>query len=212
MKITFPAFAFLLIFMSCAQQKADRAETEKVQKLIQDFEKGWGQNSQAGDSTRHALAALPGRNEYILYCRAWKNAETGNLPTALKTADSLVMGFPAFEKGIYLRANLRLDNKDTSGSLSDFERCLKKNPGFYECRMNRGIIFFSRQMPDLAYQDFREAVKLRPESAEARLNLGNAQFALGQLDSACLQWNRAAASGLEKASLLTGKFCQTPKP
>jgi tetratricopeptide (TPR) repeat protein len=212
MKSIFPALAFLLMFMSCSRQKADQAEADKVQKLVQDFENSWGQNSPAGDSARLALAALPGRNEYILYCRAWKNAEKGNLPSAIKTADSLVMGFPSFEKGIYLRANLRLENKDTSGSLSDFERCLKRNPAFYECRINRGIIFFSKQMPDLAYQDFREAVKLRPQSAEARLNLGNAQFALGQLDSACLQWNNAAASGLEKAAQLAGKFCQSPKP
>jgi len=154
---------------------------------------------------------LPGRNEYILYCRAWKQASEGNKDRALKTADSLVMGFPAFYKGIYLRANLRLENRDTSGSLSDFERCLKKNPLFFECRMNRGSLFFTKGMPDMAFQDFKEALKIKPGNAQALLNLGNAHYALGQPDSACIQWSKAAESGLKEALEAKEKRCLSEK-
>lgn len=196
----------LFLLVSCTSTGSEGPGEQEL-RLREAFEKQWGERSAGSDSVRIALAALPGRNEYILYCRAWKLASDGNNTKALKTADSLVMGFPAFEKGIYLRANLRLENRDTSGSLSDFERCLKKNPLFFECRMNRGSLFFSKKMPDLAYLDFKEAVKIRPDNAEARLNLGNAQFALGQPDSACLQWTKAAEAGLLSALEIQKKLC-----
>ena len=200
-------FPVVLFFAFGCSGSSSRLPDASLLKLQERFEKQWGEKSAAGDSVRLALAALPGRNEYILYCRAWKHAGRHNLAQALKTADSLVMGYPAFEKGIYLRANLRLENRDTSGSLSDFDRCLKKNPAFFECRMNRGSLFFVQKMADLAFLDFREAVKLRPENAEARLNLGNAHFALGQADSACVQWKTAASAGSAAANEISNKLC-----
>jgi tetratricopeptide (TPR) repeat protein len=202
--------AILLILISCSKPSADNTGEQEL-RLREAFEKQWGERSEGSDSVRLKLAALPGRNEYILYCRAWKLASEGNRDRALKTADSLVMGFPAFDKGVYLRANLRLENRDTSGSLSDFERCLKKNPLFFECRMNRGSLFFSKGMPDLAFQDFKEALKIKPADAQAMLNMGNAQYALGQPDSACQQWSKAAASGLKEAVEISEKLCLSVK-
>lgn len=198
--------AILFMLLSCSKPSAENTGQQEL-RLREAFDKQWGERTPGSDSVRIALAALPGRNEYILYCRAWKLASEGNKDRALKTADSLVMGFPAFFKGIYLRANLRLENRDTSGSLSDFERCLKKNPQFFDCRMNRGSLFFSQGLPDMAFQDFKEALKIKPENAQAMLNLGNAHFALGQPDSACLQWTKAAEAGLEAAAEIRKKLC-----
>lgn len=201
------AIPFILLLVFSCSGPSDNKDTERLIRLQEAFEKQWGENTAASDSVRIALAALPGRNEYILYCRAWKLALEGKKPAALKTADSLVMGYPAFEKGTFLRANLRLENRDTSGSLADFDRCLKRNSAFFECRMNRGSLYFSRKMPDLAYLDFKEAVKLRPENASAIFNLGNAQYALGQVDSACLQWKKAENAGFSSAKGILQKFC-----
>ena len=201
----------LFFLISACNKPVENEQALLATKLAESFEARWSVPGPASDSVRNALASLSIRNEYTLYSRAWQLAGKGNLPAALKTVDSLVMGFPGFVKGTYLRANLRLENKDTIGSLSDFERCLKRNPAFFECRMNRGSLFFSKNMPDLAFKDFKEAVKLQPANPEARLNLGNAQFALGQLDSACIQWQFASKSGNSSAATLSEKFCPSPK-
>jgi tetratricopeptide (TPR) repeat protein len=205
-----PVSILLLLLFSCNKPAEEQANGQE-QRLHEAFETQWGEKSAGSDSVRLALASLSGRSEYILYCRAWKLAGEGNNARALKTADSLVMGFPSFEKGIYLRANLRLEAKDTSGSLDDFERCLKRNPGFFECLMNRGSLFFSKKMPDLAYRDFREALKIKPKNSQARFNLGNTQFALGQADSACFQWKIAEDAGMKEAAEIREKLCRSSK-
>lgn len=198
------------LFFACGN-KAEREESHTEQVLAQAFEKNWGIKSATSDSIRMALANLPARNQYTLYCRAWKMAGQSRLTDALKSADSLVMGFPRFEKGIFLRANLRLENGDTSGSMSDFERCLKRNPRFFECLMNRGSLFFSSRMPDLAYKDFKEAVRLKPQNPEALRNLGNSFLALGQPDSACRYWKQAQDKGATNLEVLMQNHCPTNK-
>ena len=193
-------------FFSC-NRPPENSQLNEREMLAEAFEKNWGKTGSEADSARLKLAGLPGRNEYILYARAWKKAKESRFAEALKTADSLVMGYPRFEKGIFLRANLRLENGDTSGSLGDFERCLKRNPDFFECRMNRGALFFVRKMPDLAFQDFKVAQRLRPSDPEALRNLGNSFLALGQSDSACVQWKKSLASGGKDMKDLIQKYC-----
>lgn len=210
MKAAIASLVISLLFFACSSE-LEKNENHELALLEIKFEELWGKNSPASDSVKYALARMHGRNARILYSRAWKLASEKQLSRALKTADSLVMGYPAFDKGIYLRANLRLENHDSTGSLEDFERCLKKNPRFFECRMNRGSLFFSRNLPDLAYQDFREALRINPGSPEAKLNMGNAQYALGRPDSACFFWKNAAASGLKMGDEMAAKFCN-PQP
>jgi len=201
-------FVVLMATSSCTKPEANKQQEDtKLKELCIDFEKSWGQSGAEVDSLRNAIAGLPGIDACRLYCRSWKKAREKRFPIALKTADSLVMGFPKFEKGLFLRASLRLENGDTNGSVSDFEKCLQRNPGFFEARMNRGALFFSRKMPDLAFQDFKQAVSLKPEHAGARQNLGNAFLALGQADSACRCWKDARLLGSPDALSLLDKFC-----
>jgi predicted Zn-dependent protease len=195
------------ISVSCSERKPSADGAVEKQHLIEAFEAGWGIRNTRTDSVRYQLASLPGNDPYQLYCRAWKKAKEKQLSSALKTADSLVMGFPKFEKGIFLRANLRLENKDTSGSISDFERCLRKNPGFFEARMNRGSLYFQKNMVDLAYQDFREASRLKPGDANVGRNLGNTFLVLGKPDSACFHWSNSAMLGDTVSENLLQQYC-----
>jgi tetratricopeptide (TPR) repeat protein len=204
---------FLLLLQACSNPDGPQRQlSEEDQKLYESFNKNWGQSGPGVDTVRQAIAALPGIDEYRLYCRSWKKARAGNLSGALKTADSLVMAFPSFEKGLFLRAGLRQENGDTAGSQTDFDRCLRRNPSFFEARMNRGALLFSRKMPDLAFQDFRAALSLRPSSPEVLHNLGNACLALGKPDSACRYWASAQKLGSRDASMRIQQFCIGEKP
>ena len=203
----------LLLLQACRQSETETQQLpEKDRKLYESFEKNWGKSGPATDSVRQAIAGLPGVDEYRLYCRSWKKARAGNLPGALKTADSLVMAFPSFEKGLFLRAGLRQENGDTTGSREDFDRCIKRNPAFFEARMNRGALLFDQRLPDLAFQDFRAAIVLRPSSPEAKRNLGNAFLALGKADSACRYWTEAQNLGSKDAGRLIQQYCKTNRP
>jgi tetratricopeptide (TPR) repeat protein len=62
-------------------------------------------------------------------------------------------------------------------------------------------------MADLAYQDFREALRLRPGNPDAQLNLGNAFAALGQRDSACHYWSKARRNGAQEVEKQLAQYC-----
>jgi tetratricopeptide (TPR) repeat protein len=197
-------FFFVLLLLSCANEKGDPSFAS----IQTDFEQTWmGKDSVQTDSIRRKIAGFKALNEYTLYCRAWLQSKNGNKSRALKTADSLVMGFPGFIKGYYLRANIRAELNDTEGAIADFGKAIKRDPTFFEAYMNRGSLQFSRKHPDEALKDFESAAKLKSGNEEVLLNLGNARMALGQPDSACICWNKATQKGNEKAKALVERFC-----
>ena len=205
-------FLSIILLAAVFSCQSDHPENE-LQSISVGFDSTW--NSTSPETIRRIrtrIAAMPGRNEYILYCRAWVLSRNGEKAKALKTADSLVMGYPAFIKGIYLRANLRAESKDTEGSIADFNKALKKDPVFFEALMNRGAVHFSNQHPDLALKDFQAANKLKASSSDLSLNLANCWLALGQADSACAWLHRADSLGNPKAPELLTRFCaSSPK-
>ena len=68
-----PVSILLLLMFACTKPAEERTNGQE-QKLREAFETQWGEKSAGSDSVRLALASLAGRNEYILYCRAWKLA------------------------------------------------------------------------------------------------------------------------------------------
>lgn len=203
MKIPF-ILVLLALLVSCQASKEDTVRNEmKIR-----FDSSWNLESQEEIAAlRSSLAKSPVRNEYSLYCRSWLQARNGDYKKAIVTADSLVMGFPAFDQGWYLRANLRSETRDQEGAMRDFDRVIKKNPGFYEALINRGNLHFQTQHPDLALKDFMAAKALKPGNAQALLNIANCWLALGKADSACFYLSKAEQSGNPKATGLINRFC-----
>lgn len=200
-------FALLILAVSCTQPES--VNLEKSHEL--QFDSAW----KSGDSiqirkVRTLLAASTGRDPFILYSRAWLQATSGNLPKALKTADSLVMGYPAFAKGHYLRANFKASSGNLEGAFKDYENAIKRDPGLFEAYLNRGALYFQDKHPEHAIPDFQNAIKLRNEDAQAWFNLANAFAAAGSPDSACHYWTRAGELGSAKAMEFKTKFCSKP--
>jgi tetratricopeptide (TPR) repeat protein len=156
---------------------------------------------------RTSLAREAGKSPFGFYCRAWILAKAGKTPKALKTIDSLLLGFPGFVQGYYLRANLRAEVRDTAGALEDFDKAILRKPDFFEAYVNRGSLHFAHHHPELALLDFRQAQKIQPNSAQVLLNMGHSQWALGQPDSACLAWSKSAKHGNAIADTLVRKWC-----
>lgn len=196
----------LLTMLSCSSGTTENSQLD----LQARFDSAWNSTSpEQIQRIRSGIASLSERNEFTLYCRAWVLSQKSEQAKALKTADSLVMGFPTFVRGWYLRANLRSENKDIEGALSDFDKAIKKDPQFFEAWMNRGAVHFSNQHPDLALKDFQSAQKLKPGQPDVFLNLANCWLALGQADSACVFLGKAEQAGNPKALELKQRFCET---
>jgi tetratricopeptide (TPR) repeat protein len=196
----------LLTILSCSNGTTENSQSD----LQARFDSAWNSSSpEQIQRIRSGIASLSERNEFTLYCRAWVLSQKSEPAKALKTADSLVMGFPTFVRGWYLRANLRAENKDVEGALTDFDKAVKKDPQFFEAWMNRGAVHFSNQHPDLALKDFQSAQKLKPAHPDVFLNLANCWLALGQADSACVFLGKAEQAGNPKATELKQRFCET---
>lgn len=61
---------------------------------------------------------------------------------------------------------------------------LERNPGAWLARNNLGKVFLQEGRPAEAAEQFRDAIRARPDSPEAHANLGNALEALGRVDEA----------------------------
>lgn len=159
---------------------------------------------------RQAVANQAGKSRYGYYCRAWLLSRSQALDLALKTADSLVMGFPEFDKAWYLRANLRSQRNDTTGAFRDFSEGLKRNPSFSEIYINRGALYFRLGNLDKALADFEAAIKLGRNIPQALTNLGNVHFKMQHPIIACQFWQKADSLGDTMASNRYKTFCLQP--
>jgi len=194
-----------ILLTSCRNEKIENASAEK-------FERSWNSDS--------AALVLKLRTEIVLespqsaeglYCKSWLADQKGDLKKAIKTVDSLAIGYPGFEKGIYLRANLKAKLNDYPGALSDFGRAIKKNPTFFEAFVNRGTLHFQNKHTDLALKDFQKANQIKPNNKMVVFNIGNAFMLLGKPDEACKNWIAADSLGNADAKILLVKYCyETP--
>lgn len=197
-------YAFVLI--SCSTEKEDATE-----KWADIFNQTW----QNPDETtvleqRKILALQAGKSRYGYYCRAWMLARKNQMDQALKTADSLVLGFPDFDKAWYLRANLRSQKNDTTGAFRDFSEGLKRNPSFSEIYINRGALYFRLGIMDKALADFETAIKIGKNIPQALANLGNVHFKMQHPIIACQYWQKADSLGDTMAANRHKLFCIQP--
>lgn len=199
--------ALIFLAASCSQPGTpDREKEHQIQ-----FDSAWkSRDSVEILKARTQLSSEEGRDPYILYSRSWILSRKGNLPLALKTADSLVLGYPAFARGYYLRANLKAGSGNLEGAFKDYENAIKRDPGLYEAFLNRGAAYFQDKHPEHAIPDFRKASQLRPDDFQPWLNLGNAFASASSLDSACNCWQEAGKRGSAKALDLISKYCAKP--
>jgi tetratricopeptide (TPR) repeat protein len=72
---------------------------------------------------------------------------------------------------------------------------VERNPGAWLARNNLGRVFLQEGSPAEAAEQFREAVRIQPDSPEAHANLGNALEALGRVDEARREY--ASALGID---------------
>lgn len=194
----------LCLSWACAEEPAI-SENEIAAK----FKSTWhAKNDTFLLQSRKEIAALAPKTKYGFYCRAWLFSRNNNFLAALKTADSMAIGFPSFAEGQYLLANLREENGDPEAALKAYSKALKAKPDFFEALVNRGNLWYVKKDFTKALQDFKLANSLDAKSPINLLNLGNAFMALGFKDSACVFWEKSMALGATQSRINLDKFCK----
>jgi Flp pilus assembly protein TadD len=76
---------------------------------------------------------------------------------------------------------------------------------------NRGILKGKSGQISTAIADFEQAIRLKPDYAEAWYNRGIAYFQAGEPEHACADWKESARLGFAPARQAIVKYCTVEK-
>lgn len=107
------------------------------------------------------------------------------------------------------RANARLSVIDYKGSLQDFTKVIQLDPMKAEAYLSRGEIkIYMKEFTDEAAADLIKAIQLDDKLTNAYYNLGVVKYVQHDLETACINWKKAAQMGLTKAKVKVDTYCK----
>jgi tetratricopeptide (TPR) repeat protein len=80
---------------------------------------------------------------------------------------------------------------DYTDAVTLYDNTLSRNPDCYLCRNNLGMLSLQAGESEQAIEDFKEAVRIKPGSAEAHNNLGNLLVQSGSVSEGITHYERA---------------------
>ena len=116
---------------------------------------------------------------------------------------------PKYAPAYHNRAEAKFNLEDYKGAMEDVNKAINFNPKYAPAYHNRAK--FKTKFEDYkgAIEDYTTAIKLDPEYAEAYFNRGYIYFNnLGNIESACLDFCKAAELGHSYASYYVRNNCQ----
>jgi len=98
------------------------------------------------------------------------------------------------------RGYLRMNKKDYSGALQDFNDAIDLNKTDVELWLNRGVVKMHLKNITGSIRDFTQAIELKPDYEKAWLNRGNAFVKLGEYEKAIEDYSVAITYDPEYAA------------
>lgn len=149
-------------------------------------------NSKAGDNLKTANCRLLA----VAYSnRSYAYFDQQNYTQAFNDATQAVSLDPNLPDATVNLANARFKRGDQNGALQDYEQALQLNPnnvlkaGIYN---NRGNVYFAQKNYQTALNDYNRALNLLKNYADAFYNRGLANEALGNIQNAISDFQKAA--------------------
>lgn len=106
--------------------------------------------------------------------------------------------------------NEKYRHGNIQGAVEDLTNAVKLNPNYIKALNNRAVILaLDLKNYSAAFADFDQILNIDPDYSDAWLGRGTAFYLQEKLDSACVNWHRAAILGNAQAERLIGLHCNT---
>ncbi|MBC8344558.1 MAG: tetratricopeptide repeat protein, partial [Bacteroidetes bacterium] len=141
------------------------------------------------------------------HSRATTNANLGNIQKALADLESAIRLDPEDSKFYLLRAQIRLNQKDTISAKRDYDKIIELNPEDYSAYYYRAIFFTQTKKYPSALEDYNQVVLLNPDMGEIYYNRAIIKLQLKQREGACEDFRIAEGLGYERAKSMIRNNC-----
>jgi len=155
--------------------------------------------------------ALPMKShrEKVYYNRGIARLSLGDFKGAEEDFGKAIEIDPQYSSAYNNRGFVRYQKLlDFNGAISDFDIAIRLDPAASDIYYNRGNAKFRSGDFAGALHDYDKALQIAPGYAEAYLNKGIAFLKLKNIESACLNWKKAAGLGAKPAAELIGVYCR----
>jgi tetratricopeptide (TPR) repeat protein len=106
------------------------------------------------------------------------------------------------------RGNTKIDLKDYTGAILDYNKAIELDPDNANAYYNRGCTKSSLEDFRGAMLDYNKAIKLDPDNAKAYYNRGIAKINLGRKESGCMDLSKAGGLGVFDAYDAIRYYCK----
>jgi protein O-mannosyl-transferase len=130
---------------------------------------------------------------YLSFSRiaVWKNGHV--------LFTDVISKYPDNYHGYWIRGNIKKNEGDIRGALSDFTLAIERSPEFAELYLSRAGIYETLGEIPSALSDYEQAVNNKPGFAEAYINRANLMSAIGDTAAALRDYNEAIELKPERA-------------
>ncbi len=115
---------------------------------------------------------------------------------------------PGFADSYLNRGVALMIMKREREALDDFNKAIALKPGFINAYYNRGNYFLSKKKYREAIDDYSRAIGLKEDYSAAYYNRGLATYYLGNKESACADFNKAATLNFTPANAAISQLCK----
>lgn len=133
---------------------------------------------------------------------------------ALSDLEYLIAQSTYFDQDlIFKRAYCQSQIGNNDAAFSDYSELIRVNPNYSYAFNNRGVIYLSKRLYQLAINDFSSAIKTVSKTDTDGLKLfhnnkGNTLLKLNRKSEACIEWKKAASYGSTESAQNLRIYCK----
>jgi protein O-mannosyl-transferase len=129
---------------------------------------------------------------------------------SLALADLDTAAFYEPDKGLIYsnRAFIKYNLNDSAGALADCDKCISLDSSIADAYNTRAALDFKSKNYVKCEYDLNKAISINPEFSDAYKNRGLLYQAIGRIDEACSDWEKASELGQSQSYDLIKQYCK----